>query len=385
VAEEDAHHLQRIGDRDDWMVLPQDTGGAFVPFSKTFPVAGSVRDATILLLVSGANGKVWLDDIKVQEAEGRLASDAGGRSLGRAAVDAKLVEEPGRLGDLPATAAILFASNRDTGNRRAELYAMDADGTDITRLTFTAEHHFIAGMDRCRRFLVTSRAVEDTVPAPGLGDEDRKSVWLLDLANKTELRLTDTRNHAEGRSLSPDGEWIVFLMKQGDRGQADIYKIRRDGSDLTNLTNTSAATEGDPVWSHDGTAIAFTCLDRYLKRFLLKTMDRDGGTVHTVYDGGPGVATRAFPPGNYDPAWSPDDQWLVFERAMRSGTANWGGGIWHFLKVRRDGSAIEDLSLAGGHADRAEYLPSFSPDGAFIVFGSLFEARDPRRSHNGIY
>jgi Tol biopolymer transport system component len=44
-----------------------------------------------------------------------------------------------------------------------------------------------------------------------------------------------------------------------------------------------------------------------------------------------------------------------------------------------------DLSLAGEHADKAEYLPSFSPDGKYIVFGSIHEAKIPRNSHNAIF
>jgi Tol biopolymer transport system component len=372
-------------DRDDWLLFPQDTGGKFVPFSKTVSVAESIPEANMLLLISGTKGSVWFDDLKVQEVGGQLESDAGRSSQAKGMGDVKYIKEPGRLGELPKTAAILFVSNRDTGSRRTEIYSMDADGKNITRLTFTKEHHFLVAMDRSRQYIVASRVVEDTAPPSGLSDEDRKSIWLLDLKNKEEFRLTDLRNHAEGRSFSPDSEWIVFLMKKDDKGQVDIYKIRRDGSGLKNLTNTPFATEGDPAWSLDGKTIAFTYLDADSKRFLLKKMDVNGGNVKTVYDGGPGPSNRVFPAGNYDPAWSPDNQWLVFERAVKSGKENWGSGFWHIFKVRRDGSEIKDLSLAGGHADRAEYLPSFSPDGNSIVFGSLFEAKNPQQSHNDIF
>jgi Tol biopolymer transport system component len=114
-------------------------------------------------------------------------------------------------------------------------------------------------------------------------------------------------------------------------------------------------------------------------------MDIKGDNITTVYDGGAGVSTGAFPPGNYDPSWSPDDQWIVFERAVKSGRENWGSGIWHIFKVRRNGSDVEDISLAGGHADRSEYLPSYSPDGKFIVFGTIYEAKNPRDSLNDVF
>ena len=64
---------------------------------------------------------------------------------------------------------------------------------------------------------------------------------------------------------------------------------------------------------------------------------------------------------------------------------NWGSGIWHIFKVRRDGGELVDLSLAGNHTDRAEYLPSFSPQGTHILFGSLYEANTSEESHNDVF
>lgn len=306
--------------------------------------------------------------------------------------DQKPIEGQTGVGSLPSTADILFVSNRDTGSRRAEIYAMDADGGNVTRLTFTNEHHFIMGIDRSRRYIVTSRAKEDTDQPPGLGDEDRRSLWLLDLETKEEKRLTGPKYHAEGDSFSPDGEWIVFLMRTAEESQLDLYKIRRDGSDLTQLTNTPTVIEGDPAWSNDGKRIVFDSLnfsnpDKETPRFVLKTMGTDGGNIQNIYDGGEGVAVPGtWPPGNYDPSWSPDDQWIVFERAFEDTGGNFGSGNWHILKVKSDGSGeVVDLSLAGGHVDRAEYLPSYSPDGQFIVFGSIYQAEDLKQSHNDIF
>ena len=297
--------------------------------------------------------------------------------------------EEGIIRSLPSTAEILFTSNRDTGSRRTEIYSMSATGENVTRLTFSVYHHFILGMDNSRRYIVASRAEHDTDPPKGLGDEDRRALWVLDLQTKQETRLTDPRNHAEGDSFSPDGEWIVFLMKIEGEGQLDIYKIRRDGSDLTRLTNTQTATEGDPCWSNDGNEIVFTYIDQTTPRFILKSMNSDGNNVQVIYDGGEGIEVPdVWPAGNYDPSWSPNDQWIVFERATQYTEAdpeNFGSGIWHIFKVRRNSTDITDLSQAGGHTDRAEYLPSYSPDGEFIIFGSIYEAEDPQQSHSDIF
>ncbi|MBN2066147.1 MAG: hypothetical protein JW771_04990 [Candidatus Thermoplasmatota archaeon] len=215
--------------------------------------------------------------------------------------------QEGILTPLPESADIPFVSNRDSGSRRKELYALDLENGTSTRLSFTKHHHFIVGIDPSYRYLVASCADEDTDPPVGLGDEDRRSLWLYDLHTQQMTHLTDSRNHAEGDSFFPDGEWIVFHMRVAGEEQTDLYKIRRNGTDLTRLTNTSDVLEADPCWSHGGKNNVFTSFDQDTPRFVLKTMDSDSGTIQVVYDGGEGIATAVFSPGNYAPSWSPDD------------------------------------------------------------------------------
>lgn len=282
-----------------------------------------------------------------------------------------------RIQPLPFTAEILFLSNRDTLDRTKEIYSMDASGNHITRLTYTNKHHFLIGIDKTRTYLLATRMDKDTDNPKGLGDEDRKNLWIINLETGEETRLTDPDNQAEGDSFSPDSEWVVFWMVPKGEQTSDIYKIRRDGSDLTQLTHTPGAPEFDPSWSHDGERIVYNYFDTEIQRFILKVMDINGNNVKTVYDCGAGVATEKFPPGSYDPSWSPDDQWIVFERALSNNEENGRAGIWNIFKVKSDGSGIVNLSEKGGHASNCEYLPSYSPDGLLIVFSSRYGPQDP--------
>jgi TolB protein len=54
---------------------------------------------------------------------------------------------------------------------------------------------------------------------------------------------------------SPDGTRIVFASRRS--GNADIWMINSDGTQLTQLT-THPAYDFAPTWSPDGTKVAFT-------------------------------------------------------------------------------------------------------------------------------
>ena len=297
-----------------------------------------------------------------------------------------------RISDLPADAEILFVSNRDTGSRRAEIYSMDAEGGNQKRLTFTSEHHFIMGIDHSRRYIVTSRSEIDTNKPEGIGDEDRRALWLIDLQTKRETRLTDIENHAESRSFSPDGEWIVFGMRTPGENLHDIYKIKKDGTELTRLTNNPKYMEIDVAWSNKGDRIAFDFVDFQEDdpHSVIKIMDSNGGNIKSLHEERAGVSIpNAFVAGDYDASWSLDDEWIAFERPVavnKDDPENFGSGIWHIFKIKSDGSGeIIDLSEKGGHTDRAEYLPSFSPDGKSIVFGSIHKTDPIEESFSDIF
>jgi Tol biopolymer transport system component len=285
--------------------------------------------------------------------------------------------EPNGMSLLPETAEILFLSNQDTGSECQEIYSMDAEGGNVTRITTTGEQHFIFGIDSSGRYIVATR-----------GSELGKGLWLLDLETGEETALTGAEDLAEGRTFSPDGEWIVFWMVPSGGAYSDIYKIRRDGTGMTNLTETENAHEWDPAWSNGGDEIAFAYNDLNPNRCVLKAMDTDGGKVRTIYDAQDTVPVPdRFPAGVFDPSWSPDDEWILVDKCVQftgegeNGTA----GVWHIVKVKADGSEAIDLSEAGGHADRGEYLPSFSPDGNTIVFSARYGPEDPAQTSLNIF
>ena len=102
----------------------------------------------------------------------------------------------------------------------------------------------------------------------------------------------------------PANRLLAFASDQN--GNFDIYTIRTDGSELTNLTN-NPAHDANPIWSPDGKHIAFESNRNGFMQIYL--MDADGSNViqltnNTVNDTKP---SRAVPLTTDSPAMSISD------------------------------------------------------------------------------
>ena len=90
---------------------------------------------------------------------------------------------------------------------------------------------------------------------------------------------------------SPDGKTIAFTLKyesiEENKGNAEIYIMNVDGSDLKRLT-TSAGSEGNLQWIENGERIAFLCKDDDTKTTQIFSIDKNGGsrTRHSKVENG---------------------------------------------------------------------------------------------------
>lgn len=152
-------------------------------------------------------------------------------------------------------------------------------------------------------------------------------------------------------SWSPDGQRLVFASDRdgADIGLFDLYIMNRDGSGLTRLTNSPESRDDLPVWSNDGNWIAFVS-------------DRDGDSdIYAVtVDGSQLVrVTDNVDVTDSYPDWSPDDSQIVF-------MSDEGRLDFEIYRINRDGTGRVRLP----QSDANEAYPSWSPDGTRILFSS---------------
>ena len=155
----------------------------------------------------------------------------------------------GRLGK------IVFISDR-TGND--EIYIMNSDGSEQTRLTHTLGHenHPVWSPDGSKIAFTSSS------DQPG-----ERAVFIMDPDGSHKKQLVGSIDSLSGFSWSPDGTKLVYVSVARDPIDADISVINLDGSGNKNLTRGFHRQEMMPSWSTDGTKIyyrEFVTNDQYL-------------------------------------------------------------------------------------------------------------------------
>src|SRR5947209_12785114 len=117
---------------------------------------------------------------------------------------------------------------------------------------------------------------------------------------------------------SPDGKWLLFDLL------AHIYRVPAAGGEAECLTQASgAALNFHPRYSPDGKSIAFVS-DRSGQNNLW-IMNSDGSQPHAVFAN---KDVRVF-----EPAWTPDGEFVIVRRANVANRAGGGAGLWMYHRM----------------------------------------------------
>lgn len=182
--------------------------------------------------------------------------------------------------------AILLISNR--GYSTNNIYVMDADGSNVRRLTpgnVTSGYGGLAWSPDGKKLAF------DLSSLTKYGGFFEEGIAIMDLNNFSITKLGNDET-ASGPKWSPDGEYILYRSSQGPESSIAVIKI--DGTGGITLTADPLYYDIDPFWSPDGKRIVFS--SRRSGNFHLYIMDADGSNQMQLTSGSGDETSPAWLP-----------------------------------------------------------------------------------------
>ena len=276
------------------------------------------------------------------------------------------------------------------------IYSINADGSDRQRLTYTSDDRdpvwspdgwsiaFTSDREGNYLSLVTeidgtdqSRVVDTGPGAPVWSPGGAHIAFSCCPGYLGYISVVDTGEAGFGRRLaetagtdwgrdpvwSPDGTRLAFTNSRTADNELgfveEIFHIDKDGTNLTQLTHTEGGAYGAsrPVWSPDGTRVAFLRSRDLDPAPTVSNIDTELLVVNT--DGTDQRQVAQTYGDDHNPVWSPDGTRIAFHHSTQSTTK--------ILVVNADGSDQRILARTRGE----EWGPRWSPDGTRIAFTGI--------------
>ena len=184
---------------------------------------------------------------------------------------------------------------------------------------------------------------------------DRAGLFLFDPQTQAWQSLAEF-NFIDPPSWSPDGNWLAFRVQDGNGGD-EIYAIRRDGSQLTNVTAAENLPADGAPYALSGWINNHAVLHSRSNGTIYLFRPEDG-SVKPLFDTPLAKSDLVVP--------SPDGYFLAYTDAEEQKIA---------LKLLTpDGNTARELAV---FRNTSLYPIVWSPDGTSLAFAALTKASDP--------
>lgn len=215
----------------------------------------------------------------------------------------------------PDGSKLAFTSDRDGDSY--EIFTMNADGSNIQRLTNNqiSDGQPAWSPDGTKiAFMRGGGCVIFLKPRLNRTDDDdpcQTFIYLMNSDGSNQVKLSSVAGDI-APVWSPDGSKIAFTGTSQSVPDSDIYVMNADGSNRTRLTNDTSL-EFVSSWSPDGSRLAFSStrdtVPPTFQRFQLYVMDVDGSNRTRL-------TNNAF--DDFYPVFSPDGTQIAFQRGVLS-------------------------------------------------------------------
>jgi TolB protein len=281
-----------------------------------------------------------------------------------------------RIPNIGPGAEFYFSPDGKTiiGNAKREaddayhVYTLNIEGTNIRRINNRGE-------DACSYFFPDGKRIvwtstRDHLDLPKGNYSDPKNypqgaeIYSSNLDGSDVKRLTNNTVYDAEVSVSPDGKWLLFGRQTA--GKMDLWRMRSDGSEQTQVTHFEGWEPGGAFYMPDCKTIIF----RAWKSAESGAKGSRPMTLFTIRDDGTGLRQITHDDGtNWSPYPAPDGHHFVFVRVLPPR---------NFEIYLGDLDSPKQVRLT--YHDGFDGFPVVSPDGRWLLFSSSRDSKPGSRA-----